>query len=82
MSEKLPAYSANALSVQVGGDHYASLAIQPVEYIHANNIGYLAGNVVKYVTRYKAKGGAEDIRKAMHYCQLILQVEYGHEHQP
>ena len=41
----------NALEVQIGGNHYKSKAIQPVEYIHANNIGYFEGNVIKYVTR-------------------------------
>lgn len=68
---------ANPLDVQVGGGHYKDLPIQPVEYIHANGIGYLAGNVVKYVTRHKAKGGEADVRKAIHYCQLILELEYG-----
>ena len=63
--------------MQVGGSHYRGCAIQPVEYIYANGIGYFAGNVVKYVTRYKQKGGADDIRKAIHYLEMILQFEYG-----
>lgn len=67
------------LETQVAGDHYKTLAIQPVQYIHANGIGYMAGNVIKYITRYKAKGGAEDIKKAIHYCQLLLEMEYGDE---
>lgn len=66
----------DALRRQEGGTHYRSYAIQPVEYIVANDIGFLAGNVIKYVTRYKDKNGAEDIRKAMHYLQLILEFEY------
>jgi hypothetical protein len=61
---------------QVGGNHYRKHKIQPIQYIVANKIGFLAGNVVKYVTRYKDKGGAEDIRKAMHYLELILEFEY------
>jgi hypothetical protein len=65
-----------ANEIQVGGDHYKKLAIQPVEYIHANNLSYLVGNVIKYVTRYKEKNGAEDIKKAIHYCELILLLEY------
>lgn len=65
-----------ANDTQVGGDHYKKLAIQPVEYIHANNLSYLVGNVIKYVTRYKEKNGAEDIKKAIHYCELILLLEY------
>jgi hypothetical protein len=66
-----------ALDKQVAGTHYKDIPIQPVEYIHANALGYLAGNVVKYISRHKAKGGAEDVRKAIHYCQLILEMEYG-----
>lgn len=65
------------LQHQEGGAHYKDMKIQPVEFIHANNIGYLAGNVVKYITRHKLKNGAEDVRKAIHYCQLILDLEYG-----
>lgn len=67
----------NPLDVQVAGDHYKSLKIQPVEYIHANNLDYFQGNVVKYVTRHKAKNGADDLRKAIHYCQLALKLQYG-----
>lgn len=67
------------LQHQAGGDHYRKLAIQPVEYIIANDLGFLAGNVIKYATRYKDKGGAEDIRKIKHYCDLILEFEYKEE---
>ena len=66
----------SALNVQVGGEHYKNLAIQPVEYIHANNLSFLEGNVVKYITRHKTKNKAQDIRKIVHYCTLILQLEY------
>lgn len=65
-----------ALNIQVAGDHYKSMAIQPVEYIHANGIGYFEGNVIKYVTRHRAKNGAEDIKKAIHYLNLLLELEY------
>ena len=67
---------APALERQEGGDHYKSLAIQPIEYILANDLSYAEGNVVKYITRHRAKGGAEDIRKVIHYCQLLLESEY------
>ena len=67
----------SALNKQVDGTHYKDMPIQPVEYIHANAMGYLAGNVVKYISRHKAKNGAADVRKAIHYCELILQLEYG-----
>lgn len=62
---------------QVGGTHYQNLKIQPVEYIHANNLSFFEGNVVKYVTRHRMKNGEEDIKKAIHYCKMILKYEYG-----
>lgn len=74
--DRIDVCSASPLHQQEGGDHYRLQAIQPVQYIHANNIPYMEGNVVKYITRHRSKGGAEDIRKAIHYCQLILQMEY------
>lgn len=58
--------------------HYEG-AITPVEYIAANNLNFFEGNVVKYVTRHKRKNGAEDIRKAMHYLQMILKYDYNEE---
>lgn len=66
-----------ALYKQEGGTHYKEMAIQPVEYITKNNIPYLEGNVIKYVTRHRSKGGSEDIKKAIHYLELILQLTYG-----
>ena len=65
----------NPLKNQVGGSHYKDKAIQPVEYIHANNMGFCAGNVVKYVTRYKDKGGIADLEKARHYLDILIQLE-------
>lgn len=65
----------NALNTQVAGGHYKTLKIQPVEYIHANGIGYFEGNVIKYVTRWRAKGGLEDLRKARHYIDLLIELE-------
>ena len=67
----------SALDVQEGGNHYKDLKIQPVEYIHANGLDFFQGNVVKYVTRHKAKNGDQDIRKAIHYLNLILELQYG-----
>lgn len=66
-----------APNTQIGGDHYKARGIQPVEYIHANGLSFMAGNVVKYVTRHRDKGGADDLRKARHYIDLLLQMEYG-----
>jgi hypothetical protein len=68
-----------ASDVQVGGDHYRKYTIQPAEFCIANGIGFLPGNVIKYVTRYRDKNGAEDIRKAIHYLNLILELEYGEQ---
>lgn len=61
---------------QVAGSHYKKYAIQPAEYCAKNKIGFLPGTAIKYVTRYKDKGGAEDIRKAIHILELILEFEY------
>lgn len=67
--------STPALTVQHGGSHYKKLAIQPVEYIMANNIPYMEGNVIKYITRWKDKGGVQDLNKAKHYIELLIENE-------
>ena len=59
---------------QVGGDHYKNKAIQPWDYIASNNLGYLEGCIVKYVSRYKEKGGMQDLEKAAHYLQKLIEV--------
>lgn len=65
----------NALDVQVGGDHYKKLKIQPVEYIHANNIPYIEGNIIKYITRWRDKNGVKDLEKVKHYVDLLVELE-------
>jgi hypothetical protein len=65
----------SALNKQISGDHYKDKGIQPIIYIHANNLGFCEGNVVKYVTRWKDKGGEADLRKAIHYLELLIQLE-------
>ena len=67
----------SSLEKQEGGDHYKIMKIQPVEFIHANKIPFLEACVIKRVCRHKAKNGAEDIRKAIHELNLILELEYG-----
>ena len=67
----------SSLDVQVGGGHYKDMAIQPVEFITRNKIGFLPGCVIKRVCRYRAKAGAEDLRKAIHELELMLELEYG-----
>lgn len=57
---------------QIGGDHYKTMAIQPYEYITANGIGWLEGNIIKYVSRWQSKGGRQDIEKVIHYAELLL----------
>ncbi len=63
-----------ANEVQVGGEHYKKSAIQPWDYIVSNDLGYLEGNVVKYVSRWKDKGGRQDLEKAKHYLDKLLEV--------
>ena len=67
----------SALDKQVAGTHYKSMAIQPVEFITKNSIGFLEGNIIKYVCRHHAKNGVDDIKKAIHYCELLLETKYG-----
>lgn len=62
-------------STQVGGDHYSKMKIQPIDFITANGIGYMEGNIIKYVCRYKSKNGVEDLKKAQHYLQMLIEQE-------
>lgn len=72
----MPADSnVSALTVQEGGDHYKKLAIQPVEYMHANGIAFMEGSVIKYVSRWRAKNGIADLRKARHFIDLLIELE-------
>ena len=58
---------------QVAGTHYRDMPIQPGTFVRKNGIGWYEGNAIKYICRYKQKGGIEDIKKAIHYLQLILE---------
>jgi hypothetical protein len=62
---------------QVGGSHYKDMAITPRDYILANNIEWDAGNVIKYVSRYKNKNGLQDLEKAKHYLEMLIELEDG-----
>jgi len=62
---------------QVGGTHYEKCGIMPTTYIRANNLDFFEGNIVKYITRHKDKNGAEDIKKVIHYAEMILEDVYG-----
>jgi len=59
----------------VGGTHYKGLPIQPVEFIHANNIGFLEGNAIKYLCRWRNKNGIADLEKARHYIDMLIELE-------
>jgi TPP-dependent 2-oxoacid decarboxylase len=72
--EALAIMSAN--DKQIDGEHY-QLEIQPWDYITLNRLGYLEGNIIKYVTRHKEKHGVKDLEKAKHYIDKLIEVEYG-----
>ncbi len=73
-SPKPPAFEElPVLGTQVGGDHYTRQKIQPVQYIWANNLGFSEGNAVKYLTRWKIKGGIKDLEKAAHHINLLIE---------
>ena len=73
MAEEVAELCADSpLTSQVGGNHYSGRKIQPIEYILANGLGFCEGNVVKYITRYKDKGGLEDLHKARHYIDFLI----------
>jgi len=59
--------------MQVGGKHYTEMKIQPIEYITQNKLSYSEGNVIKYVSRWRKKGGIEDLRKAKHYIEMLIE---------
>jgi len=67
----------SALDTMVGGDHYRGGSIQPIEFIQSNNLGFIEGNIIKYAARHDKKNGAEDIKKVIHYAQLLLELKYG-----
>ena len=64
-----------ANTTQVGGSHYKDNGIQPWDYIAANDLGYFEGNIVKYVSRWKDKGGVEDLKKARHYLDKLIEIQ-------
>ena len=65
----------NPLETQVGGSHYKDLKIQPIEFIHANNIPFCEANAIKYLCRWRNKNGVQDILKARHYIDLLISLE-------
>ena len=65
----------HSLNEQVGGTHYKKMKIQPIEYIMANNIPFVEGSVIKYVSRWRDKNGVEDLRKARHFLDILIESE-------
>jgi hypothetical protein len=65
----------SANDTQISGNHYKDKPIQPWSYIAANGLGYFEGNIVKYVSRWKDKGGVDDLRKAKHYIEKLIELE-------
>ena len=67
----------SALSEQIGGSHYKDCPIQPVEFNVRNGLGFVEGSVVQYVTRWRQKGGVQDLEKARHLLALLIELERG-----
>jgi len=63
----------NSTKEQIGGDHYKDMPLQPMEYILKNNLNFCEGNIIKYITRYKSKNGIEDLKKARHYLDILIE---------
>jgi len=65
-----------SLDKQHGGSHYKKFKIQPAEFINENKLLFAEGNAIKYICRHSVKGGEEDIKKAIHYLEMILERDY------
>ena len=70
---------SSALDVQVGGDHYKNMVIQPIEFCQKNGINPCEYAAIKYICRHKLKGGRQDLEKAIHYLNLLIELEYPQE---
>ena len=66
----------DSLEKQVGGKHYRNMKIQPAEFISENKLLFAEGNAIKYICRHQSKGKADDIKKAIHYLEMILERDY------
>ena len=67
---------SNSYDNQVGGNHYSNFKIQPSQFINANNLPFAEGNAIKYICRHKYKGKKEDLKKAIHYVEMIIERDY------
>ena len=75
IKSKRGADTVSAFDEQIGGNHYKLMMIQPTEYILANDLGWCEANVVKYISRWQYKGGVDDLRKVIHYTQILIERE-------
>ena len=66
----------DSLEKQVGGKHYKNFRIQPAHCINENKLLFAEGNAIKYICRHSVKGKEEDIKKAIHYLEMILERDY------
>ena len=70
---------SNPYDKQVGGDHYQTMKIQPAEFVNKNKLLFAEGNAIKYICRHVNKGGKQDLEKAKHYIDMIIERDYGDE---
>ena len=75
-SELLKKAGYDSLGKQVGGKHYKSMKLQPAEFINENKLLFAEGNAIKYICRHSTKGKEEDVKKAIHYLEMILERDY------
>lgn len=67
---------SKVLDHQEGGSHYKKMAIQPIDFIYFNDIPFIEGNIIKYILRHRKKNGLEDLKKAKHYLEILIEKEY------
>ena len=67
---------SKVLDHREGGSHYKKMAIQPIDFIYFNEIPFIEGNIIKYILRHKKKNGLEDLKKAKHYLEILIEKEY------
>ena len=73
---------SNPYKKQVGGNHYKDMKIQPAQFINENNLPFAEGNAIKYICRHKHKGEVQDLEKAKHYIDMIIERDYGDHTKP
>ena len=72
----------NPYKKQIGGSHYKNMVIQPSEFINKNKLQFAEGNAIKYICRHASKGEVQDLEKAKHYIDMIIERDYGTQTKP